>query len=122
AFSNSGSLDAASLRLDHRLSSKWNVFSRYNYSPSEIVPRGRGLALSQLLPARIVISTLTLGATGATFWGANDLRFNYSRTTGGGVARLDSFNGATPPATLPIPSSVSSTGSFTLEIFSLTNG
>jgi hypothetical protein len=40
SYSNPATLDAYSLRLDHRLNNRLNVFGRYNYSPSETVERG----------------------------------------------------------------------------------
>jgi len=82
AFSNKATLDAYSIRIDHRLGSKLTLFGRYNYSPSEVDQRGNGVALSEVIPIRITTQTATVGGT----WGispeiSNDLRFNYSRTT-----------------------------------------
>ena len=39
-YSNRSTLDAASLRLDHKLNDKLTLFGRYNYAPSELVTRG----------------------------------------------------------------------------------
>ena len=40
AYSNPGTLDAYSLRVDHKMNDKLNIFARYNYSPSELNQRG----------------------------------------------------------------------------------
>lgn len=119
SFSNPASLDAVSLRIDHRLSDKWNLFARYNYSPSEIDQRGSGGALSVVVPTSIVTRTLTAGATAAISpMVSDDFRFNYSRTSGEGSYHLDNFMGAVPLAALPIPSGLN--GLFALSIESLT--
>ncbi len=79
SYSNPASLDAYSLRIDHRLGSRWALFGRYNYSPSQISQRGSGsLSLSTIQRASITTQTGTVGGT----WiispvMANDLRFNY---------------------------------------------
>src|SRR5258708_731699 len=39
SFSSSSTLDAASLRVDHKLNDRISLFARYNYSPSEIIQR-----------------------------------------------------------------------------------
>ncbi len=38
SYSNPSSLDATSIRVDHVINSKLNLFGRYNYSPSELGP------------------------------------------------------------------------------------
>ena len=40
SFSNRSSLDAVSLRLDQQLSTRWSLFARYDYSPSNLTQRG----------------------------------------------------------------------------------
>ena len=98
SYSNRSTLDAASLRLDHRVNDKLTLFGRYNYAPSEIVQRpGVSLALSVINTESIPTQTATLGAT----WIAsptltNDLRANYSRVTSNASYSLDNFGGATP--------------------------
>ena len=42
SYSNSGTLDAYSLRIDQKLSDNLMLFGRYDYSPSEIALRGNG--------------------------------------------------------------------------------
>jgi hypothetical protein len=105
SFSNSASLDAYSIRIDHRLRDKLTLFGRYNYSPSEILQRGAGGdALSVIQQNRITIQTATAGLT----WlispmASNDLRANYSQTSGSSNSFLDGFDGAVPLTSLPLP-------------------
>ncbi len=105
SYSNAGSLNAYSLRVDHRLTDKWTIFGRYNYSPSQIVTRGEYGPLSSVYPSAITIQTFTAGATwvpSPTI--TNDLRFNFSRTNGNLYSYPDSFGGATPFTSVPFPS------------------
>jgi hypothetical protein len=105
SYSNPASLDAYSLRIDHRLTDKLNLFGRYNYSPSSLSQRGGGLySLSTVSSTQITTQTGTIGAT----WVpssviANDFRFNYSRTTAVGDYHMDNFGGAVPLTSLPFP-------------------
>ena len=124
SYSNPATLDAYSLRIDHKLSSKVTLFGRYNYSPSQIVQRGNGFSLSTVSPSRITTQTATVGAT----WTisptmTNDLRFNYSRTNAYSFNYLDNFGGAAPLASPPFPSPFNSqNGEFVLHILSLQDG
>jgi hypothetical protein len=123
SFSNSSSLDAYSLRLDHTLNSKLRLFGRYNYSPSDLVQRGVfGDTLNTVFPARMTVETATVGGT----WTAssrlvNDIRLNYSRSDGSGHFTLDNFGGAVPLASVPFPGSFDTSNSaFLLQVLSLT--
>ncbi len=124
SYSNPASLDAYSLRLDHTLSSHLSLFGRYDYSPSSIEQRGTGDALNDVFASRIVTQTATAGAT----WTIsdrllNDSRFNYSRTNGSGSQRLDTFGGAEPLASLPLPEGYSAqNAAFAFDIASATGG
>jgi outer membrane receptor protein involved in Fe transport len=122
SFSNKATLDAYSLRIDHKLKDNVTVFGRYNYSPSEILQRGLvGTPLSDNSVDRITTQTATVGTTWAMSPSiANDLRFNYSRSNGSASYRPDTFGGAVPPASLPFPTPfTSSDGLLLLDIFSL---
>jgi Carboxypeptidase regulatory-like domain/TonB dependent receptor len=126
SFSNKATLDAYSLRIDHKLSNALTVFARYNYSPSELVQRGApSTALSAIQPSRITTQTATAGATWLISPAiSDDLRFNYSRTRSVTNASLDNFGGAVPLMSLPFPSSFATTpnvGFFYFIIF-LGNG
>jgi hypothetical protein len=125
SYSNSATLDAYSLRIDHRLGDKWALFGRYNHSPSEISDRGASdEALSVVTPIRVTTETATLGATWAkSALLANDLRLNYSHVNGSSSAYMDSFGGAVPFTTVPFPSPFSvQNAEFELVLFALTGG
>jgi len=121
SFSNRSTLDAYSLRIDHRLSTKLSLFARYNYSPSESDQRGNGPALSTLVPTRITTQTATAGATWTLLpTTVNDLRFNYSRVSAISRYVQDTFGGGVPLATLPLPSPFTSSDAFfDFVVFSL---
>ena len=108
SFSNRSTLDAASLRVDHRLNDKMTLFGRYNYAPSELVQRGfGGLALNGLDAIRVPTQTVTLGVTWiATPRLTNDFRANYSRVNSTSAYSLDNFGGAVPfvPSLAGLPS------------------
>ncbi len=126
SFSNPASLDAYSLRIDHKLSDNLVLFGRYDYSPSSIVERGSGTLdpLTDLEPISITTQTGTVGLTWAiTSFTANDFRFNYSRTNSASGLFLDDFGGGVPLKSLPLPSPFNAQNSFfSLAIFSLANG
>ena len=125
SYSNPASLDAYSIRIDHKLGSKLNVFGRYNYSPSSLVARGAGTnSLSTVNPTDITTQTATIGVTWAmSSQTANDLRFNYSRTNASGHYYLDNFGGSVPLASLPFPSPFTSqNGQLYFAIFALQKG
>ena len=111
SYSNPATLDAYSLRVDHKLGNKLALFGRYNYSPSEFEDRGgTGFqALSVVVPSRIATQTATAGAT----WSistvlTNDLRFNYSYVDAKSFNYLAGFQGAVPLTTLPFPDTFNS--------------
>lgn len=125
SYSNPGTLDAYSLRVDHRIANSVNLFARYGYSPSETVQRGTaGSALNGLETNTITSHTGTLGST----WMispliSNDFRFNYSYVSSSDSSRLDSFGGAAPSIPLPFPSPYTAqNATFNLTILSLANG
>jgi len=123
-YSDPGTLDAYSIRVDHKLSDRLSLFGRYNYSPSEIIQRGGSSeSLSTLAPTTTNTRTGTLGLTWAiSTAAANDFRFNYSRTEASRSNRLDSFGGAVPLGTLPLPSPfTAANGSLTFSLFPLGN-
>jgi hypothetical protein len=122
SFSVPASLNAYSLRIDHKLSDKINAFGRYDFSPSELSQRGSYTPLSEVTPIRVNTQTATLGVT----WMisnivANDFRFNYSSTDTLDSSYLNNFQGAVPLSTLPLLSPFTSeNGAFTFSIMSLT--
>jgi hypothetical protein len=121
SYSNPGTLDAYSLRIDHKINDRLNLFGRYNYSPSELSQRGLGTPLSAVSTTKITTQTGTLGATWAISpVAANDFRFNYSNTDASSSYYLDSFGGAVPLGTLPFPATFTARNSlFNFDVFSL---
>ena len=107
SYSEPSTLNATSLRIDHRVSDKLLLFGRYNYSPSGFTQRSSNIA-TFLSTNRITTQTATVGA----IWNispssTNDLRLNYSRSAATGYLATDTFGGAVPPpvSALPFPSS-----------------
>jgi hypothetical protein len=109
SYSNPASLDAYSIRVDHRVNQSLSVFGRYNDSPSSISQRGAAFngegALSTIDGSDITIRTATLGSTWALEPNlVSDLRFNYSRNNTTGSVYQDHFGGAVPfSPSFPIP-------------------
>jgi len=125
SFSDRSTLDAYSLKLDHKLNDKLNVSARYNYSPSVIVQRGnQGTSLSTVSPANIKLQTATIGATWSLSSKAvSDLRVNYSRVNANSHNFIDSFGGAVPLASVPLPSPFTTrNAAFLWGIEDLSNG
>lgn len=107
SYSNAATLNATSIRIDHRWSDKLTIFGRYNYAPSELAQRGYAgfVPFSVVTAAQLGTQTLTVGGT----WTisprvANDLRLNYSKTDGRSSNRPDTFGGAVPPVSSVLPS------------------
>ena len=123
SYSDPATLDAYSLRIDHKPSDKLTVFGRYDYSPSTLSQRGDSTALSTVYQQTIKTQTGTAGVT----WmlspvAANDFRFNYSDTDASGSFYLDNFGGAVPVANLPFPNSFSTQNAqFSLGVSTLGN-
>ena len=125
SYSNPASLDAYSLRLDHRIHDTLALFARYDESPSKITQRGPfGSALSNNSSSRITVETTTAGATWAISPNlANDFRFNYSRTNASTRYFIDDFRGALPLNSLPFPDPYNAqNGNLFLVIASMANG
>jgi len=125
SYSDPATLDDYSIRVDHNLTDKLKLFGRYNNSPSEVSTRGTSIiALSQVRLARNVAQQATIGLT----WGAsahtfNELRFNYSKTNAASSTSIDSFGGALPLSSLPLPSPFTDkTGLLNFRINSLSHG
>ena len=95
SFSNSASLDATSIRIDHNLSNRVSVFGRYNYAPSSTTSRLYSLSMQQQSP----VNTQTLTGGLNLFMGkstANTFRVNYSTQSSNAIQSQDSFGGAIP--------------------------
>lgn len=102
SFSNPSSLDAYSIRIDHSLRSKLNLFGRYNYSPSKMDQRGPLFSSGRVLSATNSLSssvhTGTIGLTQIINPDiSNEVRVNYSNHRVGIDFVMDDFGGAAPP-------------------------
>jgi hypothetical protein len=120
SYSNSATLDAYSLRIDHRWRDELALFVRLNYSPSKSNQRGTG-TLNDITSSKVRIETGTIGATW-TFSTAsvNDFRVNYSRTRSTSLNYMDGFGGGVPLASLPFPPGFdASNGRLLVGVFSL---
>src|SRR6266851_3258628 len=107
SFSNPATLNATSIRIDHKFNDQLSIFGRYNNAPSNTAARAG--VLSQINTTSINNQTLTIGAN-MLFNPrlSNSLRGNYSRETSSFVETLDSFGGAVPPAPQLLLGSLSS--------------
>jgi Carboxypeptidase regulatory-like domain/TonB dependent receptor len=125
-YSNRATLDAYSIRVDHRLRDKISLFGRYDYSPSEILQRAlRGFwSVNTVTPSRIDTQTGTTGATWSISpFAVEDLRFNYSRTNASSSFHMDNFGGAAPLTAPPFPSPFTERDAqFNFDIFSMVGG
>ena len=95
---NRATLNATSIRVDHRFSDHFSVFGRYNYAPSNMVSRGGiGISPSSVSTTAIDTQTLTLGTT-MSFGNhiSNSLRGNYSTQNASTIFVMDTFGGAVP--------------------------
>jgi Carboxypeptidase regulatory-like domain len=110
SFSNPSSLDAYSIRLDHLINSKLNLFGRYNYSPSSLDQRGplfsSGKVLSSTSSMSSSVHTGTIGITQLINQEmSNEVLLNYSNQRIGITFLADDFGGALPlPDSLLYPS------------------
>lgn len=99
SFSNPSTLNATSFRLDHSFNSRFTLFGRYNYAPSENQERAKFCAASCVSVTASRAETLTTGSTMLlTSRLTNDLRFNFSKSKTVLSYFLDSFGGAKVPS------------------------
>lgn len=123
SYSNPSSLDASSVRVDQVVSSKLNWFSRYNYSPSNLIQRAAPFtspALSTIDSISASVHTFTVGLTELITQSiSNEVRVNYSNQRIATTFAVDQFGGAVPvPDSLLFPSGLSSTNSAFLFLIS----
>ncbi|MGH9851894.1 MAG: TonB-dependent receptor domain-containing protein, partial [Blastocatellia bacterium] len=96
SYADPTKLDAASLRVDHPVSSRHIFFGRYSDAPSEITQRVN--SLSQLAAIQVKHRSLTAGyLSSISAKTSHDLRVNYSDSSGASFYKLSAFGGATPP-------------------------
>ena len=83
-YSNSGTLNATSLRIDHFFSSHFSIFGRYNYAPSQTVSLS---SPGELDTIPVNTQTFTVGVNSE--WGGSDSRTLFAATI---PLRLQTFN------------------------------
>lgn len=93
-YSNTGILDATSIRIDHKFNDKFSLFGRYNYAPSQTTDRV--FSLSNVETAEANTQTLTVGLNVLLSGLANTLRGNYSSQNALLTDSLDNFGGSVP--------------------------
>src|SRR5882762_3375124 len=118
SYAKYATLNATSLRIDHNINSRFSIFGRYNYAPSQIAgPASSGsISLSSYQATVANTQTLTLGANMMLSPRlSNTIRGNYSTQTSGQSSTLNSFGGATPlPPSLLLGRSSQNQGVFQL--------
>jgi hypothetical protein len=93
--SNSATLNAGSVRVDHHFSDRFTLFGRYNEAPSNFIDLGQSPNDPQ--STEVDTRTLTLGFDmSLTPQFGNSLRGNYSRQRSAGSFQLTSAAGSTP--------------------------
>ncbi|MBA3357486.1 MAG: TonB-dependent receptor [Pyrinomonadaceae bacterium] len=102
AFSDPSDLDTYSIRIDHIVNKRLQIFGRYNNGISNNERRassgdGNTNSASSVFVSNSDTRTLTLGAISPfTNSLVNDFRFNYSRNVSASDNFLDTFGGAVP--------------------------
>jgi hypothetical protein len=94
-YSNPGTLDAGSARIDHTINERFSIFGRYNYAPSQILVRSGSLSVV----GATTVNTQTVTAGVNMIFSdrlSNTLRGNFSTQTADLIYSLDSFGGAVP--------------------------
>ncbi len=93
--SNSATLDAGSIRIDHHFSDRVSIFGRYNEAPSEFVTLGQGVNDPQA--TEVNTRTATGGLNIAFGPRVSDmLRLNYSSQSAGSRYSVTSAGGSVP--------------------------
>jgi hypothetical protein len=99
SYSDPATLNAYSLRIDQSLGSKFTLFGRVAYAPSDASLRGAGgyASISDRTVTSRATQTNTVGFTAVlTPHLTDDFRFNYSTDTGSIRFVSDNFGGAVP--------------------------
>ncbi len=101
-YSDKSALDATSIRIDHKVTDKVNLFGRYNDTPSSSVNRLANPTTPGTTTANT--RTLTVGSTqvfSSSF--VNDLRFNYTKYNARLNLELDTLGGGVPFSLSSVP-------------------
>ena len=107
AYSVPSTMDSVSVRIDHTVNSKLNLFGRYSETPSDTTSRSWAVNVKRALSMR----TVTLGANlMISPQLTNELRFNYSRNKGSATQSMDAVDGAVPISVSDLVSGYNGTG------------
>ena len=100
SFSNPSTLNSTSIRIDQVIGNNLVIFGRYSNAPSRSDLRGDlGRSFNTINRFKVNSRTLTAGATWSISTKTNnDLRWNWSRSTGSTRFILDTFGGAVVPS------------------------
>ena len=98
-YSDPSRLDSSSIRIDYLPTQRVTIFGRYSNAPSRINQRGGGsYEYANSKDFKYGTQVLTVGSNQALSPRlTNEIRVNYSYTSGQGFYTLDNFGGATPP-------------------------
>lgn len=116
-YSNTATLNATSIRIDHVLSDRFSVFARFNYAPSQTAGPTYSLSTFQTSP----VNTQTLTAGVNMFLNprvSNMFRGNYSSQSASISASLNTLGGAVPVSpnvllgSLPSSTNIGTFGTF----------
>jgi hypothetical protein len=98
-WSNPGSLNSTSVRLDHVVNDRWRLFFRFSDTPSTIESRGSGnLQTPAMQKASSYTSRTYTGGLNSTISSrfTNEVRLNYSSNQVVGETSIGSLGGNTP--------------------------
>jgi len=116
SYSNPGTINAYSTRVDHAINSKTVLFGRYSNTPSSEALRNLYGAASMVLDETQRLQTVTVGLNQLlTPRITNELRVNYSHARAGSIANIDNFGGATPQSTASLMRTMNYPSGFTPE-------
>ena len=106
-YSDPSTLNATSLRLDHRVSSAFSIFGRFNIAPSDTSSRWQG-GPSTVNQTKYRANTFTVGITNSfSSRTQHELRANYSTSDRFVSSHVDTFGSAVvPPDSLLFPASL----------------
>lgn len=111
--SNSATLDAGSVRIDHRIGDRISIFGRYNEAPSNFVSLGQGLNDPQTtdVGTRTITAGFNMSLSPRI---SNMLRSNYSSQKASSAYRLTSAGGSTPYNPTILLGNLSNTANYAL--------
>lgn len=93
--------NGTSVRIDHTLTSRVQLFGRWNHAPSRTEVRDSGAHIEN---NQIGLTTVTVGSTTTLTPNlVHELRFNVSRGTAREINQYDSFGGAVPVTAAQFP-------------------